>query len=203
MFTWFKGRILEKSSSRSKNPHEAFFLAKHQALEKLSPEAESLERPYSSRSDFLLLAYRDLCQPTTLSFYSTIWKTKQQTKRKRNTQNKNNSWREIIYKKDIRLPPDERLFKVTSLTVASREVALRGSFGRLPREVASRGCLGMLPQEVASRGLSPPQADLLITIPWIHQDPMERRLAAWMTSMNGAEVRSWKYTHTKNNLHKW
>ena len=49
VFTWFKGRILVKHSSRSKtlarqNPREAFLLAKQQALEKLSLEAESLER---------------------------------------------------------------------------------------------------------------------------------------------------------------
>ena len=94
---------LQASSSR-----EAFFLAKHQALERLS----------SSRSIFLLLACRDHCQPTSFSFIQHL-KNKTTNKKEKETHKTKITHEGKYNKKDIRLPPDERLFKVTSLTVAS------------------------------------------------------------------------------------
>ena len=104
------------------NPREAFFLAKRQALERLSssrsikPSRGFLPREAKlSRSDFLLLACRDHCQLTSFSFIQHL----------KNKNEKETHKTKITYegkynnKKDIRLPSDERLFKVTSLTVAS------------------------------------------------------------------------------------
>ena len=119
MFTWFKSRSLERSPREAKHspglfprealsPREAFFLVELQALERLS----------SSRSNFLLLACRDHYQPTSFSFIQHL-KNKTTNKKEKET-HKTKIMHEGKYnKKDIRLPPDERLFKVASLTVAS------------------------------------------------------------------------------------
>ena len=106
-----RGLPREAKHSPGLFPRDAFFLAKHQALEKLS-------RHLPSRSDFLLLACRDHCQPTSFSFIQHL-KNKTTNKKEKETHKTKITHEGKYNKKDIRLPPDERLFKVTSLTVAS------------------------------------------------------------------------------------